>query len=380
MLVEVLEVDVRDTRDEFESPLRLALLSGDWIPLDLPDRVRALAPRTQLVSLGGATEASIWSISYPIGRIDPAWKSIPYGRPMANQTVHVLDGRMESRPDQVPGGLYIGGVGLAKGYWRDPERTAASFGLHPETGERLYRTGDLGRALPDGNIELLGREDFQVKIQGYRIELGEVEAALAEHPAVRAAVAAAAGDRMGTRRLLAWVVPAGPWNGLADTLRDHLRARLPEYMIPAAFIPLESIPLGPNGKLDRRALPEPDTAGSVDHRPPATETETRLAALWAGVLRKPVERIGRGANFFELGGDSLLATQVMARTREVFGIELPLRTFFDAITLEAQAEAIDRALPQGDSEEEKLTQLIEQLQDASPEEVERMLAELRGAG
>jgi len=378
MLVDILETAPRDS---YESRLRLALLSGDWIPLDLPERVRALSPGTQVVSLGGATEASIWSIWYPIDRVDPAWKSIPYGLPMANQTIHVLDDRMEPRPDWVPGHLYIGGVGLAKGYWRDAEKTAASFGTHPETGERLYRTGDLGRALPDGTIELLGREDFQVKIQGYRIELGEIETALAEHPAVRAAVAAAAGERMGTRRLVAYVVPGGPWDGLAETLREHLRGKLPEYMVPAVFVPLSTLPLGPNGKLDRRALPDPNTVlGLGDRQPPQTDSEKTLATIWSEVLHRPEEQIGRGASFFELGGDSLLATQIMSRVREVFGLDLPLRTFFDAITLEAQAAAIDRERPKGDSDEEKLARLLGQLQDASPEEVERMLAELRGAG
>jgi len=378
MLVDILETAPRDS---YESRLRLSLLSGDWIPLDLPERVRALSPGTQVVSLGGATEASIWSIWHPIDRVDPAWKSIPYGRPMANQTIHVLDDRMEPRPDWVPGHLYIGGVGLAKGYWRDAEKTAASFGTHPETGERLYRTGDLGRALPNGTIELLGREDFQVKIQGYRIELGEIETALAEHPAVRAAVAAAAGERMNTRRLVAYVVPDGPWDGLAETLREHLRAKLPEYMVPAVFVPLANLPLGPNGKLDRRALPDPDTViGQGDRQPPQTDAEKTLATIWSEVLRRPEEQIGRGASFFELGGDSLLATQIMSRVREVFGLDLPLRTFFDAITLEAQAAAIDRERPKGDSDEEKLARLLGQLQDASPEEVEKMLAELRGAG
>ncbi|HSN85112.1 MAG TPA: amino acid adenylation domain-containing protein, partial [Thermoanaerobaculia bacterium] len=378
MLVDFLEVGPREGA---ESPLRLALLSGDWIPLDLPDRLRALSPRTQLVSLGGATEASIWSIWYPIGKVDPAWRSIPYGRPMANQSFHVLDDRMEPRPDGVPGHLYIGGPGLAKGYWRDAEKTAASFVTHPDTGERLYRTGDLGRFLPEGVIEFLGREDFQVKIQGYRIELGEIEAALGEHPGVRTAVAAAAGERMGTRRLVAYVVPDGPWDGLAETLREHLRGRLPEYMVPALFIPLETLPLGPNGKLDRRLLPTPEEAlRRGEHQPPVTDIEKALAAVWAEVLRRPEKTIGRGDNFYELGGDSLLATQVMARVHEAFGADLPLRTFFEAITLEAQAEAIDRARPQGESEEDKLSRLVAQLQDASPEEVERMLAELRGAG
>jgi amino acid adenylation domain-containing protein len=379
MLVDVLET--AGQRDEAkDSPLRLALLSGDWIPLDLPDRARALAPQTQVVSLGGATEASIWSIWYPIGKVDPSWKSIPYGRPMANQTFHVLDDRLEPRPDLVPGNLYIGGIGLAKGYWRDPEKTAASFAVHPETGERLYRTGDLGRYLPDGTIEFLGREDFQVKIQGYRIELGEIEAALADHPGVRTAVVAASGERMGTKRLLAYVVPAASWSdGLADTFRGHLRARLPEYMVPALFIPLDALPLGPNGKLDRRALPTPEQAlASRDLRPLATETEKILAGVWSEVLHVPQDRIGRGGNFYELGGDSLLATQVMARVDEALGVAIPLQTFFEAITLEAQAQAIDAARPQGETDTDKLARLAERLQNASPEEVERLLAELQG--
>jgi amino acid adenylation domain-containing protein/FkbM family methyltransferase len=188
--------------------LRLALLSGDWIPLTLPDRARALVPGCEVLSLGGATEASIWSILYPIGAVDPAWRSIPYGKAMANQTFHVLDGALAQRPLWVPGELYIGGAGLALGYLGDEEKTRASFVTHPETGERLYRTGDLGRLLPGGNIEFLGREDFQVKVQGHRIELGEIETALLEHPGVRAAVVAAVGEARGPRRLVAWVVPA----------------------------------------------------------------------------------------------------------------------------------------------------------------------------
>jgi acyl carrier protein len=152
-------------------------------------------------------------------------------------------------------------------------------------------------------------------------------------------------------------------------------------MIPAVFVPLKSIPLGPTGKVDRRALPEPEVAlGTGDRQPPETESEKSLAGIWSEVLRRPVERIGRGDNFFELGGDSLLATQIMARVREVFGVNLPLRTFFEAITLEAQAAAIDRERPQGEADEEKLSRLLAQLQDASAEEVEKMLAELRGAG
>ncbi len=186
--------------------LRLVLMSGDWIPVSLPAQIRAQAGGAKLISMGGATEASIWSILYPIEEVSPSWKSIPYGKPMLNQTFHVLNNALEPCPDWVPGYLYIGGTGLAQGYWRDDAKTSASFFRHPRTGERLYRTGDLGRYLPDGNIEFLGREDFQVKIGGYRIELGEIEAALLQYPGVEAAVVAAVGEKQGLKRLLAYVV------------------------------------------------------------------------------------------------------------------------------------------------------------------------------
>jgi pyochelin synthetase len=186
--------------------LRLVMMSGDWIPVSLPARIRALAGGAKLISMGGATEASIWSILYPIEEVAPTWKSIPYGKPMLNQTFHVLNSALEPCPDWVPGQLYIGGIGLAQGYWRDEAKTNAGFFRHPRTGERLYRTGDLGRYLPDGNIEFLGREDFQVKIGGYRIELGEIEAAMLQHPGVEAAVVSAVGEARGLKRLLAYVV------------------------------------------------------------------------------------------------------------------------------------------------------------------------------
>ncbi|HWX43943.1 MAG TPA: amino acid adenylation domain-containing protein [Solirubrobacteraceae bacterium] len=189
------------------APMRLVLLSGDWIPVSLPDRIRALLPEAQVVSLGGATEAAIWSIFHPVGEVDPGWDSIPYGKPLRNQFWEVLNDRMEPCPVHVPGHLHIGGAGLAECYWQDREKTAASFIRHPRSGERLYRTGDLGRYLPDGNIEFLGREDSQVKIGGYRIELGEIEAHLNAHPRVEAAAVAAVGETRGHQRLAAYVVP-----------------------------------------------------------------------------------------------------------------------------------------------------------------------------
>ncbi|MEU5724808.1 amino acid adenylation domain-containing protein [Micromonospora sp. NPDC047738] len=199
--------------------LRLAMLSGDWIPVALPDQIRAQVPGLSVVSLGGATEASIWSIHYPVGAVGEDWASIPYGRPLANQTFHVLDPLLRPCPDWVTGELYIGGAGLARGYLHDPERTAERFIVHPVTGERLYHTGDLGRYLPDGDIEFLGREDQQVKIRGHRIELAEIETALQSHPDVAAAAVLVAGDQPLERTLVAFAQPAAatpPAGDVAD--------------------------------------------------------------------------------------------------------------------------------------------------------------------
>ena len=186
-------------------PLRLIMLSGDWIPVSLPKRINSLVDNVQVISLGGATEASIWSILYPIESVDQFHDSIPYGRPMVNQRFHVLNERLEPSPVWVPGQLYIGGTGLAEGYWRDGEKTESSFFNHPTTGERIYRTGDLGCYLPDGNIKFLGREDTQVKIRGHRIELGEIEAALEQYPGVRNAVAVAVGEERDKKKIAAFV-------------------------------------------------------------------------------------------------------------------------------------------------------------------------------
>jgi len=231
-----------------QTGLRLALLSGDWIPLPLPDQLKVLVPGIQVLSLGGATEASIWSILYPIHAVDPFWKSIPYGKPMRNQYFLVLNEMLEPCPVWVLGRLYIGGIGLAKGYWRDKEKTQASFILHPQTGERMYRTGDVGRYLPDGNIEFLGREDFQVKVGGHRIELGEIEATLLEHPQVSKAVVTAMGKRFETKQLIAYVVPAQSsahqgenneefvhWETLISNCQTY-RQMLSEPMVDDAFL------------------------------------------------------------------------------------------------------------------------------------------------
>lgn len=202
MLVEYVAGDAAG----FPQSLRLVLLSGDWLPLNLPHQLKRLCPTVQIISLGGATEASIWSIFYPIKTVEPHWKSIPYGRPLNNQQVYVLNDALEVCPTWVSGQLYIGGMGLAKGYWKNPEKTQASLILHPQTQERLYKTGDLGRYLPDGNIEFLGRSDFQVKINGHRIELGEIEAILSQHPAIKDAIVSTVGESREHQQLVAYLV------------------------------------------------------------------------------------------------------------------------------------------------------------------------------
>jgi acyl-coenzyme A synthetase/AMP-(fatty) acid ligase/acyl carrier protein len=345
--------------------LRLVLLSGDWIPVSLPARIRALSyvtPNVAVMSLGGATEASIWSIFHPVTDQDaaPGARSIPYGRPMANQTFHVLDAQLRPRPTWVPGQLYIGGIGLAKGYWRDAEKTAASFFTHPRTGEPLYRTGDLGRYLPDGEIEFLGREDSQVKIRGYRVELGEIEATLVSHPGVRDAVVLVRdGGTPGEKRLNAYVV-ADPGLDLGE-VRAFLRQRLPDYMVPGGFLVLDSLPLTPNGKVDRRALPsmeQEEPATRREYVAPRTEIEEALATICAEALG--VEKLGVHDDFFELGGDSLMAIRAIFRIRKAVGVELQVRSFFDAPTIASLAEGVEELL-------------LDQIEELSDEEVHELL-------
>jgi amino acid adenylation domain-containing protein len=320
------------------SRLRRVMLSGDWIPVTLPDRVRAAFPHAEVMALGGATEATVWSNSYPVGEVDPEWPSIPYGRPMPNAQYRVLDAGLSPSPIGVPGDLYIGGDCLCVGYAHQPELTAAAFLPDPfgAPGSRIYRTGDRARCFADGNLEFLGRIDHQVKIRGFRIELGEIEAALARHSAVREAVVLAREDVPGDKRLVAYVVPTGE---LPD-LRDFLRQTLPDYMIPAAFVELEALPVTPNGKLDRKALPAPQWEGAADEgAAPRTPTEQSLARLWREILG--VEHVGVHDSFFDLGGHSLLATQLVAHIRQTFRVELPLRAVFQAPALGELAAAVD---------------------------------------
>lgn len=321
--------------------LRLVLLSGDWIPMRLPDRIKALAQSVQVISLGGATESSIWSVLHPIETVDSEWKSILYGKPIANQRLYVLNEALDPCPDWVAGHLYIGGIGLAKGYWRDEEKTRASFILHPQTGERRYRTGDLASWRPDGNIEFLGREDSQVKVQGYRIELSEIEVALEQHPQVGQAAVIASGD-CESQRLVAYVVGNPEGELSSQQLQDFLKKKLPHYMVPSAFLFLDTLPLTYNGKVDRRALPAPERTtlrqGAILVAP-RFPREQILADMWADLLG--LEQVGVQDNFFELGANSLLATQLISRIWEVFQVELSLNQIFEAPSVAGLAESIE---------------------------------------
>jgi amino acid adenylation domain-containing protein len=255
-LMEMLVLYLEVTRCQAQArSLRTVMLGGDWIPVSLPSRISELCPDARQYSIGGPAETVVWSVRYPIERVDPAWTSIPYGRGVANQEYHVLDEERRPCPVWVPGEMYVvSDVGLARGYWRDEERTTRQFVTLP-TGRRAYATGDMGRFLPSGDLEFLGRKDFQVKIQGVRIELGDIEAAIGTHPAVIAAVVVATGKPRELPILRAYVVLAGPdTEPDADGLREFLAAKLPKAMVPNVITLLDALPLTGNGKVDRRAL------------------------------------------------------------------------------------------------------------------------------
>jgi amino acid adenylation domain-containing protein len=321
-------------------PLRLVLLSGDWIPVGLPDQVRAAFPDVRVIGLGGGTEATVWSNWYPIGEVDPGWASIPYGRPIANANYHVLDGSCGPCPVGVPGDLYIGGGVLSVGYVYQPELTAAQFVPDPfaaEPGARLYRTGDLARYGADGILEFLGRTDQQVKVRGYRVELGEIEVALGRHPGVREAVVVAREDVPGERRLVGYFVPSSPGAPAVADLRAFLLETLPEYMVPWSFVKLDAFPVTANGKLDRASLPAPRAvrATSGAFVAPRNDLERTIGAVWREVLQ--LDRLGVQENFFEVGGSSLLVARLQSRLRQALGRDVPFLDLFRHPTIESLA-------------------------------------------
>ncbi|RAO77934.1 non-ribosomal peptide synthetase [Dyella jiangningensis] len=317
-----------------------AIAGGEPLPLDLAESL--LACCGELWNAYGPTETTVWSTLW---RVRDPRAGITIGRPIANTTVHILDEHGAPCPLGMPGEIHIGGDGVTLGYLNRPELTAERFLADPFTGEtqaRLYRTGDRGRWLANGELEHRGRLDFQVKIRGYRIELGEIETVLADLPEVARAVVVAREDRPGDVRLVAYLVAADDADLEHVDLCPLLRQHLPDYMVPQHFVAMDAIPLLPNGKIDRKALPAPSQPVATarrERRAPQTETEQRVAAAMEAVLALP--DLDVRDNFFALGGHSLLAAQLTARLNREFGIALSFRTLFDAPTVEGLAEAID---------------------------------------
>jgi aspartate racemase len=338
-----------DIAPEALTPVEQVLTGGEALSVARIRRALEVLPATQLINGYGPTESTTFACCYPIPRsLDEGLRSIPIGRPIANTRMYILDPHLNPVPIGVPGELHIAGDGLARGYLHRPELTAERFIPDPfsrRPDARLYKTGDLARWLPDGTIEFLGRLDDQVKIRGFRIEPGEVEAVLGQHPAVREAVVLVIERADGDKRLVAYLVPKQQGEtSVPVTLHDFLRERLPEYMIPAAFVWLDRFPLTPVGKLDRRSLPAPVWSEcSSEFVAPGTKTERWLAAIWCDLLQ--VDQVGATDNFFKLGGYSLLATRLFARLSSELNTTLPIRWIFDHPTIAGLAAAIEQAFP-----------------------------------
>jgi thioesterase domain-containing protein/acyl carrier protein len=304
---------------------------------------REFAPTTRLINEYGPTETVVGCCVHEVRPEDPRTGPVAIGRPIANTQLYILDGNLQPVPVGVKGDLYIGGDGVARGYLNRPELTQNNFIADPfsgKSGARLYKSGDLARYRRDGALEFLGRVDGQVKVRGYRIELGEIEAALAAHPGVQSCKVLAVEQTPGNKQLVAYAILQGNESLSAEDLKDFLKLSLPEYMVPAQIVFLDSFPLTQNGKIDRRTLPAP-THGNIsaahEFVPPRTETEKKVAAIWAELLN--VEQIGIHDDFFDLGGHSLMAIKALSRIREEFSVDLPLATLLQAPTV-AQLAAL----------------------------------------
>ena len=334
----------RERPDAFQ-PLSTLLFGGELVdPAAVRRVLRAGGPR-RLLHVYGPTENTTFSSWQRVDEVADDARTVPIGRTLAHSSLLVLDGALRPLPVGVPGELYVGGDGVARGYLGRPALTAERFVPDPfaaEPGARMYRTGDRVRWTEDGAVEYLARLDGQVKVRGFRIEPGEIEAALRRHPGVADCAVLARGDQAGGRRVVAYVV--GP--AQADELRAQLRQALPEHMVPGAFVRLDALPLTPNGKVDRRALPEPEAAADAErYVAPRTPVEAVLAAIWAELLG--CERVGVHDDFFELGGHSLLVTRVISRIRAAFGVGLAVRAAFEARTVELLARAVESSRAEG---------------------------------
>jgi amino acid adenylation domain-containing protein len=361
--------------------LRLIIFGGESLDVQSlePWFARHGDNRPQLVNMYGITETTVHVTYRPIATSDTReMQGSPIGVPIPDLRVYVLDGRLRPAPIGIPGELYVGGSGVARGYLKRPELTSERFLPDPfsrDPDARLYRSGDRARYLADGSLEYWGRLDQQVKIRGFRIELGEIEAVLRQHPEVREAVVIARDGGAAGTRLAAYIVPGEPATSAHTAWREFLKRRLPDYMIPATFTIIEAVPLTGNGKVDHRALPDPAhirPAFDADFVAPETPVQRELAAIWSDVLG--VDRVGLHDNFFDLGGHSLMVTQVVSRVRTAFEVQLPIREIFDKPTVAELAEIIEQSQI-GQATPQDILQELKSLDTLSDEEIRALLAD-----
>lgn len=305
-----------------ESELRVVMLSGDWIPLNLPERIRNIFPKANIYSLGGATEASIWSIYYPITEVRKEWNSIPYGYPLSNQTIYVLNYEGDLCPIESTGEIFIGGRGVAAEYQNEPEKTKNAFINHPYLG-RLYRTGDYGTFKKEGYIEFRGRRDNQVKIRGHRIELGEIEQVISQMDKIDHAIVTTQNENTSTAYLCAYIISKDMIT--EQEVISYASQYLPDYMVPQRVIQLEHLLLNSNGKVDRKSLPKPDEI-KVEYIPPRNELEKEIQEIWQEVMEIP--KISVLDNYFTLGGDSVMMLQISSKLEDILHKKVSLHAFF----------------------------------------------------
>jgi non-ribosomal peptide synthetase component E (peptide arylation enzyme)/aryl carrier-like protein len=323
--------------------LRVAIVAGEVCRKELVERHYQQLPQASLFNEYGPTEGTVWSSVYHCQPCELN-NQIPIGCPIANTQIYLLDAQLQPVPIGIVGELYIGGAGVARGYLNRPELTAEKFIPNPfQPGERLYKTGDLACYLPDGTIKFLGRIDHQVKLRGFRLELGEIEAVLNQYPGVQDVAAIVREDESGDQRLVAYVVPSQQQVLTLRELRDFLKERLPDYMMPSAFVLLDSLPLLPNGKVDRHALPVPEGLRptlAAAYEAPRSEVERAIATVWRSMLH--LEKVGIHDNFFDLGGHSLLMVQVNNKLRDVFNRDLSIVELFQNPTISSLAQYLSQ--------------------------------------
>lgn len=331
-----LAIQYAETTEQTFPALCLAMLSGDKIAPDLPQRLHAIAPNVTPQSLGGATEASIWSICYPIGSHKPEHGPVPYGCPMTNQQWYVLDSALNPCPEHVIGDLYIGGVGLAQGYYGRDDLTEKAFIIHPATGERIYRTGDMGTLNPQGHLTIIGRRDFQVKIRGHRVEPSEIEHVLSKHADVSHVVVLPITGQNGMTLAAYFSGPASK-----QELTAYATEQLPRYMVPAHYVVMDVFPMTPSGKVDRKKLPKPEVEvvpETKQNNAELTPTQTAVAEVWNELLQQEFTPLDM--DFFNAGGDSVLAAQLVLGIRSKLGITLALPRLFENPTIGLLAKHI----------------------------------------